>query len=54
MSKLEKWGEIELNPLMWLTVWKRHIDKFTNNEYHKLIAELESEEDKPKQAKTVV
>lgn len=51
MPQLKRWGVIELNPVMWLTVWKRQIDKFANNEYHKLV----NDEDKPSppEAKTL-
>ncbi|CAE1233597.1 unnamed protein product [Acanthosepion pharaonis] len=54
MPRLEKWGKVELNPLMWLTVWKRHIDKYANNEYHEILTELEMDDDEPKQAKTLL
>lgn len=33
MSALKEWGKIELNPLMWLTIWKRHINAYISNEH---------------------
>lgn len=39
MPQLKTWGVIELNPLMWLTIWRPHIEKYTNNTYTVLEAE---------------
>lgn len=33
MPQLQEWGSIELNPIMWLTIWKEYIDKFVRDEY---------------------
>lgn len=32
MPQLKEWGTIELNPIMWLTIWRKYIDKY-NREY---------------------
>lgn len=31
MKKLLEWGAIKLNPVMWLTIWRYHNDKYINN-----------------------
>lgn len=33
MIALKEWGKIELNPLMWLTIWKKHINAYVHNEH---------------------
>lgn len=33
MPELEDWGVIELNPLMWLTIWRKYIDNYIENKY---------------------
>lgn len=33
MPQLEEWGVIELNPTVWLTVWRKFIDDYTENKY---------------------
>lgn len=33
MPQLKDWGKVELNPLMWLTIWKDYIEKYVNNSY---------------------
>lgn len=34
MPQLKQWGVIELNPLMWLTIWRTHIEQYINNSYN--------------------
>lgn len=33
MPQLQEWGATELNPIMWLTIWKDYISKFVLLEY---------------------
>lgn len=40
-----QWGSIEINPVMWLTIWRDHIDKYINN---KIDTEYVCEESMPK------
>lgn len=48
MEVLKTWGVIELKPLMWLTIWRNHIEKFANNKYTVLDLETKRE---PKRSK---
>lgn len=47
MHQLKEWGTIELNPLMWLTIWRKHKDSYitTKNNYENELV-LESMEPK--------
>lgn len=45
MQQLLQWGSIELNPVMWLTIWRDHIDNYINN---KIDTEYICEETIPK------
>lgn len=54
MPKRKIWGTIELNPLMWLTVWKKQIAKFANNEYQDLLIDRSAEDNEPKQSTTLI
>lgn len=33
MPQLKEWGTIELNPIMWLTIWRPYIDQFVMGKY---------------------
>lgn len=33
MDELRAWGTLELNPLMWLTIWQRHITGYRTEVY---------------------
>lgn len=44
MPQLKEWGRVELNPLMWLTIWKIHIEKYVTNTYNQTFIE----ENRPK------
>lgn len=33
MKELKEWGTIELNPIMWLTIWRKCIDDYINKQY---------------------
>lgn len=35
MDSLKEWGICKINPLMWLTIWREHIDSLINNTYKK-------------------
>lgn len=35
MEALREWGICKINPLMWLTIWREHIDSLINNTYKK-------------------
>lgn len=43
-----KWGAIELNPLMWLTIWRTHIDNYIEKNFR---PEYLSGEDQPKSSR---
>lgn len=40
MNKLVEWGAIELNPLMWLTIWRKHIDSYNEKNYYTEISDI--------------
>ncbi len=44
MSELEDWGVIELNPMMWLTIWRKYIDDYIDNKY---VAQQSTKYDNP-------
>lgn len=35
MGDLKEWGICKINPLMWLTIWRDHINSLVNNTYKK-------------------
>lgn len=35
MESLKEWGICKINPLMWLTIWREHINSLVNNTYKK-------------------
>lgn len=35
MESLKEWGICKINPLIWLTIWREHIDSLINNRYKK-------------------
>lgn len=49
MSARKECGKIELNPLMWLTIWKRPINAYINNEHSS--GDVDSQLEEPAPAK---
>lgn len=51
MHTLKEWGKIELNPIMCLTIWKRHINAYINNEHSSVDGDSKQPEPAPAKKK---
>lgn len=47
MHRLKEWRVIKLNPLVWVTIAKKHIAKFANSGYQKIIHNSNIQSPKP-------
>ena len=51
MPELEDWGVIELNPMMWLTIWRKYIDDYIDNKY---VAQQSTKYDNPERSTSYI